>query len=290
MSDNTPAAVLDAYWSHLERSPLSAHTRRAYWGHATRYVAWLADRDDTGSALTDSSSRDFAVRDWRRELKDRRLAPASVNSALAALDHLYRFLGLGPPDVRRETLPALAPRALSDAELRAVLRATLTACSIRDRAAIALMAFAGLRVAETASLDVDDVALSARKGTVTIHYGKGGTGRTVPLCAEARGLIEPWMAARARERGAPLFSGPDGRRLSVRALDRGVRRAGHLAGIELSPHVLRHTFVTRLVRSGADVVLVAELAGHRSLETTRRYALPTEADRAAALEVLAVDP
>jgi len=50
--------------------------------------------------------------------------------------------------------------------------------------------------------------------------------------------------------------------------------------------VLRHTFVTGLVRAGNDLVLVAELAGHRRLETTRRYSLPSQADRQKAVAVL----
>ncbi|MFI6788841.1 tyrosine-type recombinase/integrase [Nonomuraea sp. NPDC050383] len=55
------------------------------------------------------------------------------------------------------------------------------------------------------------------------------------------------------------------------------------------PHVLRHTFATQLIRDGKDPVLVAELLGHGSLDTTRRYALPTEADKAAALDALITD-
>ena len=49
--------------------------------------------------------------------------------------------------------------------------------------------------------------------------------------------------------------------------------------MRLSAHVLRHTFLTRMVRQGSDLVLVAELAGHRRLETTRRYSLPSDDDR-----------
>ncbi|MGI9100548.1 MAG: site-specific integrase [Solirubrobacteraceae bacterium] len=51
-----------------------------------------------------------------------------------------------------------------------------------------------------------------------------------------------------------------------------------------SAHTLRHTAVTNLIRSGADVVLLAEIAGHRRLDTTRRYSLPSAADRDAALK------
>jgi site-specific recombinase XerD len=59
--------------------------------------------------------------------------------------------------------------------------------------------------------------------------------------------------------------------------------------VTLSAHVLRHTFLTRMVRQGADLVLVAELAGHRRLETTRRYSLPSDADRLLAVERLQID-
>jgi len=64
---------------------------------------------------------------------------------------------------------------------------------------------------------------------------------------------------------------------------------GHDAGLTLSAHVLRHTCLTTLVRNGADLVLVAEIAGHRRLDTTRRYSLPSLHDRAAAMDGVHVD-
>ena len=64
--------------------------------------------------------------------------------------------------------------------------------------------------------------------------------------------------------------------MSSRAVDLVVRRLATEAKLELSAHILRHTFVINLIRSGADVVLVAEIAGHRRLDTTRRYSLPSE--------------
>ena len=78
--------------------------------------------------------------------------------------------------------------------------------------------------------------------------------------------------------------------MSARAVDLVIRKAAHRAGLELSAHVLRHTCVTNLVRGGSDIVLVAELAGHRRLETTRRYSLPSAADRQAAMDALEIEP
>ena len=151
------------------------------------------------------------------------------------------------------------------------------------------MALAGLRMSEVVGIDVDDVSISARKGSVTVRRGKGDASRSVPLSAEARTLVEPWAHRPGSPASGPLFLGPAGR-LSGRAVDRLTRRIGEAAGVELSPHVLRHTFVTRLIRAGVDVVMVAELAGHRSLETTRRYALPTQEDRESAVESVEVHP
>ena len=283
------AELLAAYVANLGRRAISEHTRRAYRGSVGRYLTWLQGRPGAAEALIDAMARDFSVRDFRRELKDGKRAPATVNATLAAVDDFYRTTGLGPADGGRDRLPARAPRALADEELRSVIRAALRTRDERATAAVALMAFAGIRVGELVRLDVDDVTISARGGSAVVHRGKGDSGRRVPLGAEARRLIDPWRSFRITQGGGPLFAGPGGR-LSTRGVNRIVARLGFAVGMSLSPHVLRHTFVTRLIRSGADVVLVAELAGHRSLETTRRYALPTQEDREAAVEALGVDP
>jgi integrase/recombinase XerC len=64
---------------------------------------------------------------------------------------------------------------------------------------------------------------------------------------------------------------------------------GQDSGLNISAHTLRHTCITNLVRNGNDLVLVAEIAGHKRLETTRRYSLPTAQDREAAMEGLRMD-
>jgi integrase/recombinase XerC len=130
-----------------------------------------------------------------------------------------------------------------------------------------------------------------------VREGKGDAYREVPLNAEARDALDAWTAARHVHRHVQLegsaepalFVNRKGARLSTRALDLVIRALAREADLTLSAHTLRHTCLTRLVRGGADVVLVAELAGHRRLETTRRYSLPSEADRQAAMEGLRVE-
>jgi site-specific recombinase XerD len=214
-----------------------------------------------------------------------------VNLALAAVDHFNRFLGLEPAVVARERLAQAAPRALDEAEQRALLRAA-EAARPRDRAIVVVLLHTGLRLFELVALDVDDMRISARKGVVVVRSGKGDAHREVPLSPTTRATLETWLAARAKvaaEGERRLFVGRTGRRLTPRAVDLVVRKIARRAGLELSAHVLRHTCITKLVRAGNDVVLVAELAGHRRLETTRRYSLPPHVDRQQAMDGLAIE-
>jgi site-specific recombinase XerC len=240
-----------------------------------------------GSALL---ARDSAARDFKRHLKvERGWKPASVNLALAAVDHFNRFIGLGPANVKREPLPQAAPRALAVERQRELLRAA-EASRARDRAIVTLLLYTALRLKELVSLDVDDVSISARTGLLMIRSGKGDLYREVPLNPSSRRALADWLRERtAAEEERALFIGPQGRRLSARAVDLVVRSVATRAELKLSAHTLRHTCVTNLVRSGNDLVLVAELAGHRRLETTRRYSLPSAADRQAAMDALEIE-
>ncbi len=285
--------ALTAYLEWLEGRPLAARSRQAYAHQIRRYIAWLGDRSPVdGDPLADGDARDWAVRDYKRHLKAvERWKPASVNLALAALDSFYVQLGLGRPVVRREDLPAKAPRALTEEQVRRLLRMAERAPA-RDRAIVVMLLFTGLRLAELVALDLDDVRVSARKGLVIVRSGKGDAYREVPLNALVRQVLEEWLAQRPQLAGdgdRALFVGRSGGRLSKRSVDDVVRGLGKDAGVKLSAHLLRHTFLTVLVRKGNDLVMVAELAGHRRLETTRRYSLPTDIDRLLAVENLQID-
>ena len=295
MSSIDPVEQLAGYERWLESQPLAMSTQRAYRGHARRFVEFLASwPGEGGDPLVDAHARDYAVRDFKSHLKTvRRAKPASVNLALAAIDHFYRYLGAGRPDVRREELAQAAPRALSPEQLQRFMRAVERCESLRDRAIAVLLVNTGLRIGECAALDVDDIAVSARKGIVVVREGKGDAYREVPLNAEARAALDDWTAVQRGQLGASaeraLFISRKGARLSTRAIDLVIRSLASDAELTLSAHTLRHTCLTRLVRGGADIVLVAELAGHRRLETTRRYSLPSQADRQDAMERLQVE-
>jgi site-specific recombinase XerD len=287
--------MLTAYEEWLVRQPFAKNTQTAYRFHVRQYGAYLIRRPATGGApLHESFARDYAVRDFKQYLKtERKAKPRSVNLALAALDHFYQFLGLDHVRIQREPLPQQAPRGLSSDEQKALLRAVERSTSVRDQAIAYLLFYTRLRLGECAALKSDDVLISARKEIIIVRSGKGDTYREVPLNADVRKALERWLKERTKRfpltADPALFLSVKGKRLSPRAIDLVIRQFGADAHLELSVHVLRHTCLSNLVRRGNDLVLVAEIAGHKRLETTWRYSLPSIEDREAAMEGLHVD-
>lgn len=106
-----------------------------------------------------------------------------------------------------------------------------------------------LRLTEFVALDIGDARISARKGLLVVRSGKRDRYREVPLSRPVRDALEAWVKIRAKRIAgseAALFVGPQGRRLSPRAVDMVIRNTARGAGLELSAHVLPHTCVTNL--------------------------------------------
>lgn len=235
------------------------------------------------------------MRDYRTHLQAvLKRTPATVNNALAAVDDFYLRSGLGPANAVRVDLPTTAPRALGARAQTRYLRAVHAWPSPRDQALALIPFYAGARISEIVGLDVDDVRLSARKGTLRI-YGKGQRTRQVPIHPKLRAALTGWLDERPDWPGATdspaLFLNQRGGRLSVRAAHDIITGIPASAGLDddITAHVLRHTFATTLVRGGTDLVTVAELLGHARLETTRGYTRPTDEDRIRALDLLPTD-
>jgi integrase/recombinase XerC len=220
--------------------------------------------------------------------------PATVNNALAAVDDLYIRRGLGPASAARAELPRTAPKALGTRAAVRFLREVQRCPSPRDRAIGLIPFYAGTRIAEIVNLDTDDVRLSARKGVLRI-CGKGEKVREIPIHSELRAALTDWLDERPDWPGADtpaLFLNQRGARLSVKGahdIITAIATTADLQDDDVTAHVLRHTFATRLVRGHTDLVIVAELLGHARLETTRAYSRPTHQDAIDALELLDVD-
>lgn len=147
---------------------------------------------------------------------------------------------------------------------------------IRDGAILAVLAYAGLRRSEVASLDMADY--TRRNGQLIVREGKGQRHRELALPMVARSYLRQWLQCRGNEPG-PMFCqlAKNGNYLSDQRIKAQhvysiLKRRAKDAGIEhCSPHDLRRTFVTRLLEQGVDFNTARQLAGHEHIQTTALY-------------------
>ncbi len=292
------AGIHATYTGDLARATmLDDDTRRAYASRVRGYLAWLDTADVDGDPLADAKARDGAVRDYRMHLQTvANRKPSTINTVLAAIADFYTRHGLGAPDVKRLDLPQAAPRALDPRDTTRWLRTVERWTNPRDRVLALIPFYAGLRLGEVLALDIDDIRLSARKGVIIVRAGKGGKYREVPVHAQLRPDLALWINDerpiwKGADASSALLLNHHGHRLGARGADTilgAIAEEAHLSD-DFTSHVLRHSFGTTLVRQGHDLVLVAELMGHKRLDQTRRYSLPTQADRERAIASLPAD-
>jgi len=212
------------------------------------------------------------------------------NYYLIALRAFLKFLrkrgieSLSPERIELAKVPERSLDLISATELERLLSApdTTTLQGLRDKAILELFFSTGLRLSELCALSIDDVDLQRDEFSVR---GKGDKVRVVFLTEAAKHAIKTYLARR-KDIDAALFvqTGPRAQaardlRLSPRAVQRLMKQAAITAGItrKVTPHVLRHSFATDLLRNGADLRSVQALLGHAHIATTQIYTHVTDA-------------
>lgn len=209
----------------------------------------------------------------RSELVARGYAPSTVNRVLAALRGVVRAawgLGLCSTDdrLRLEDLRGVPGRRLPAGRMLTLeeVGRLLDVGARRDRAAVALLYGAGLRVAEACAVGMN--AWGAGELRLT---GKGAAEREVPLAAWVLAAVDAWIEERGQRPG-PILSGKDGHQLHPNTVGSRLELLARAAGLQhVTPHDLRRSFVSHLLGAGADLALVQRLAGHVDPKTTARY-------------------
>ena len=203
----------------------------------------------------------------------RRLGLMTADHAQAAIDGLSH--------VKAATQSAAAGRMLSPDEIHDLLQVCAnddSACGTRDAAIIALMYSLGLRRAEVVALNLNSL-MSTETGWQVSILGKGNKQRTAYVAGGAAELLEDWLAVRGDHAG-PLFlrlahhssGGAANGRLSSQSIYKLLQKRGAEADLEsFTPHDLRRSCISTHLDAGTDIVTVASIVGHSSVETTRRY-------------------
>ena len=271
-------------WLAVEKGR-SPNTLAAYRRDLEASARALADID---VSLEEASTEDlerlllvFTQEGWAR---------SSLARLASTLRGFFRFavdegsLSVDPTaDLGARKTPVALPKALTEEQISSLLDSLtgVDALSLRDRAIIEVLYATGARVSEVIGLNLGDVD---RSDGLLLLRGKGNRERVVPLGSFADTAIERWLRSDGRATMIPaqwksrsdegaLFLSNRGGRLSRQSVFALLNRRAKVVGLEMlmSPHVLRHSCATHLLAHGADIRIVQELLGHRSIATTQRY-------------------
>lgn len=280
----------------------SVRTVRNYDFYLGRFMQFAGDI--APGKITGEVVRKYRL--WLNRLVDVHGEPLKKNTQnyhLIALRSLFKYLAkrdiktLAPEKIELAKMPDRDVVFLEADELERFLSApikdkagnvmeeALSVTQLRDKAIVETLFSTGLRVSELVKLKQDDINLKREEFTVK---GKGGKNRVVFLAAQARFWIKRYLAKRkdmnpylyvSHDRaGSAKQRSKEDVGLSARSVQRIIERLAKEAGITkpVTPHTLRHSYATDLLRNGADIRSVQHMLGHASITTTQIYTHVTD--------------
>lgn len=290
---------LQPFLDRLAAEDLAAATRRGYRYDLLQFTAWYATLHGAPPELARVTEHDLIA--WRQHmLALRQLKGTTINRRLEAVRRLLRWAeasGTVTTNVATEVKAVRLARGrkpvgLTAAEVHALLRAageSSHGLARRNYALVQLMLQTGLRIGEVAALRRADITLRDRAGTVRVRHGKGLREREVPLNATARRalrqLFDQHPAPRPED---PVFRSTHNQPLPIRSIQNTITTLARRAGLTrpgISAHSLRHTFALAWLRQHpGQLVELAQLLGHESLDTTALYTRASSDDLARGVE------
>jgi integrase/recombinase XerC len=264
---------INSFIDHLENElRLSLNTVVAYRQDLTELKDFLSSK-----SLVVANSKDIALH-FKKLFQEGKNAK-TINRKLSSLRKFYNFLltkkiiNKNPTTkIRSPKNQKTLPKVLDVDQIAILLNKEVTSpINIRDHAIFELIYSSGLRVSEAVNINLNDINLSDQTVRVT---GKGNKMRVLPVGAHAKAAIEKWHKEReaiANDNEIALFVSRLGQRLTVRSIQKRLKRWGVSIGQNISPHMLRHSFATHMLESSKDLRLVQDLLGHESISTTQIY-------------------
>ncbi|MDF1546072.1 MAG: tyrosine-type recombinase/integrase [bacterium] len=277
--------ALQGFLNHIsnERS-FSPRTIEAYRRDLIAWVEFLTEQLER--APSSKPNDPIFLRMFLRQKSAEKLSNRSLARFISSLSTFQKFL-LSRPKMRpyifelpRMKFDKKLPEFLTQGDARKLFDGKEKVAGrqkyplYRDFLIIALLYATGIRREEAASLKLEDIDFAARTLSV---LGKRNKVRVVPIGDAAFEDLTSYLECRREfieekeSLSRHLFLNRSGDRLSVRSIDRVVKKFGRLKGLDMTPHMLRHSFATHLLENGADLMLIKEVLGHASLSTTQQY-------------------
>ncbi|MBR3230208.1 MAG: site-specific tyrosine recombinase XerD [Bacilli bacterium] len=235
--------------------------------------------------LKDKNIREITRQDVQKYISEinKHQSPRSTSRNISTLKSFYKYLKLNkiininPMDqINNPKMKKTLPKVLSEEEVNNLLEIKLqTNFDYRNKAMLELMYSSGLRVSELINLNVNDIDLE--NDTVKI-YGKGSKERIIPLNDFAKEALKEYIMTHRKElfkhgENNYLFLNNHGNKMTRQGFFKILQKIAKEKNIktEFSPHTLRHSFATHLLKYGADLRSIQELLGHSDISSTQIY-------------------
>jgi integrase/recombinase XerC len=225
--------------------------------------------------------------------RDRQQAVATVNRCLVSIRTYLGWLvdqgklEVNPGKVVKELRKQnTVPKGLERSQVRKLLREIDLRQDIRSKGIFSMFLHTGCRVSDLVQVELQDLMICDRSGSVIFRNGKGSKERQVPLTIECRKALQAYLSVRPPVRSNKLFIGERGALTDV-----GVRNLCNkyscICGIKIHPHLLRHSFALQFLKdTNNDLVALAQILGHENLNTTKLYCQRNGSDLAEIAERL----
>lgn len=260
-----PEEELQRFSSYMVGERKSPNTVKEYRFLVSVFLKFV------GKSLEECTTDD--IENYKHHLASRlNYSKTSQYLAIKALRHFYKYKNIQPLiNLTVPKRPKKMPNYLSEKEASRLIESSKS--NLRDNLIVTLLAHTGVRVGELCSIKISDVDMD--EGVISIFSGKGDRDRIVVMPENCRKLISDYLRERYRIGSDVdnLLVSRNGRKLDSTTVQRIVRKAAQEAGIrkKVTPHVLRHTFATAVLRNGGDIRFIQQLLGHASVATTQIY-------------------
>jgi integrase/recombinase XerD len=256
---------------HMLTNKRSPRTIKTYLGQVSLMLHWI------NKPAREITSEDLEKYKTYMSI-EREYSKASMYIHIKAIQAFFLFLEM---NVAEKMVPpkrsASLPKYLSEEEMARLFEAAKgdVVNGLRDYAILTVLGFTGLRLSELCNLNIEDIDFSEK--TIKVRSGKGDKDRVVIFEEKTEEALKKHLTYKdkhfSKDEPSALFVSAKKERIAPNSVELLVTKYAKIAGINkvVTPHVLRHTMATTLLKHGADIRIIQQLLGHSSIATTQIY-------------------